>query len=232
VSPLRVSDIWQGTADLLRGRLGLLFAVAAPFTLLVEMALRIFGPAPPASTADFTSRTLFWLVLLPLLIGSVAQLAITHLILRPDSPPRAALAAAFSAWPVYLAALMISSLPTGLGFLLLVLPGIYVTARLFLILPLAIVTPGPEPLAILRASWQLTRPIGWPLFGFFLLAILGLFGLSLLSNGVGSALGAVFTLIGFAGAGSFLAGLVPAVVSTLVTVASAGLASYLYIRLA
>lgn len=232
MSPLRLSDIWQGTADLLRGRLGLFFAVAAPFTLLVEMALRIFGPTPPASTSEFTARTIFWLILLPGLIGSLAQLAIVHLLLRPGATARAALGAAFAIWPAYLAALMLSALPTGLGFLLLVLPGIYVTARLFLILPLAVITPRPEPVALLRASWQMTAPAAWTLFGFFLLALLGLFGFSLLANGVGAAIGSVFTLLGFAIVGSFAAGLVPAIASTFVTLASAGLASYLYSRLA
>lgn len=231
MSSLRLSEIWQGTADLLRGRLSLFFAVAAPFTLLVEMTLRIFGPTPPATTADFTARTLFWLVLLPGIIGSLAQLAVAHLILRPGATPREALSAALAIWPVYLAALAFSALPTGLGFLLLVLPGLYVAARLFLMLPLAFATPQADPIGLIRASWQLTGSSAWTIFGFFVLALLGLFGLGLVASGVGAALGSVFTLLGFAAVGQFAAGLVPAAASTFVAIGSAGLSCYLYSRL-
>ena len=229
--PLRITDIWQGMADLVRGRLGLFFAVAAPFTLLVDMTLRIFGPTPPATTADFTSRTMLWLVVIPALIGSLAQLSIAHLILRPEAPPRAALAAAVAVWPGYLAALMFSAIPTGLGFLLLVLPGIYITGRLFLIVPLAIAAPRMDPVGLLRTSWAMTGPHGWTLLGFFLLALIGLFGLSLIASGVGGALGSVFTLLGLPEVGRFVAGLIPAVASAFVAIGSAGISSYLYKRL-
>ena len=229
---LRITDIWQGMADLLRGRLALFFAVAAPFTLLVDMTLRIFGPVPPASASEFTARTLFWLVVLPGIIASLAQLAVAHLILRPLSTPRAALVAAIAVWPVYLAALMFSAIPTGLGFLLLVIPGIYITGRLFLVMPLAIAGTGLGPLGLLQASWAMTRPHGWTLLGFFLLALLGLFGLSLLSGGVGGALGSVFTLLGFADIGRFVAGLIPAIAATFVAIGTSAVACCLYARLA
>lgn len=230
--PLRVGEIWQGMTDPLRGRLSLFFAVAAPFTLLVDMALRIFGPPPPTSTDQVTGSTLLWLVVLPALIGSVAQLAVAHLILRPDQPPRTALAAAFAAWPLYIGALLLSALPTGVAVLAFVLPAIYVTGRLFLLIPLALSSKGRTPLDLLKESWSRTAPAAWPIFGFMLLAILAIFGLSLIAGGVGGALGAVFTLFGLAVVGKFAAGLVPAVAATFVAIGSAAFASYLHKRLA
>ncbi|WP_439532128.1 hypothetical protein [Polymorphobacter sp.] len=229
---LRIGEIWQGIVDLLRERMGLFFAVAAPFTLLVDMALRIFGPAPPATMADVTSRTLFWLIVLPGIIGSLAQLTIAGLILRPGATPRMALAAAFAVWPSYLAALMLSALPSGLGFLLLLLPGLYITARLFLIVPLALAGERTDPLSLIRTSWTMTAPAAWPLFGFFILGLVGLFGLGLIAGGVGGALGSVLTLIGLADAAQFAAGLVPALASTVVAIATAAAACVIYSRLA
>ncbi len=231
MAPLRVAEIWAGMTAPLRGRISLLFAVAAPFTLLVDMGLRIFGPSPPASADDMNARVLLWLVMLPALIGSVAQLAVAHLLLRPEQPPRVALAAAFAVWPLYVATLLISAIPSGLALLLLVLPGIYVTSRLFLIVPLVIEARGQTPIELLRRSWALTAPASWTIFGFLLLAILALFGISLVAGGVGGAIGAVLTLFGLAALGKFAAGLVPAIAATFVAIGSAALASYLYQRL-
>ncbi len=227
MSTVRFGGIWQGMTAPLGGRMSELFAVAAPFTLLVDIALRTFGPTPPADADGITAATLFWLVLVPTIIASFGQLAIVHLLLRPAMPPRAALAGALAAWPGYLAALLIAAIPTGLAMLLLVLPGLYVASRLLLVMPLAITSPRGSPLAMVRRSWELTRPAGWAIFGFFLLAILGIFGLSLIAGGVGSAIGSVLTLFGMAGVGKFAAGLVAAVASTFVSIGNAALAAYL-----
>jgi len=232
-------------ADLVRGRLSLFFAVAAPFTLLVDMSLRVFGPTPPKTTADFTTSTLFWLVLLPGLIASLAQLSVAGLILRPQITPRTALAAALVVWPVYMAALILSSLPFSAGFVLLtllglppaiaisfpLLLGIYIFGRLLPIVAVAIMSPKTSPLAMLRTSWSLTQPNGWTLAGFMLPAILGIIGLSLIAGGVGSALGTVFTILGFAEVSRFAAGLIPAIASTFVAIGSAAIASLLYKKL-
>jgi hypothetical protein len=216
----------------LGGRMSEMFAVAAPFTLLVDIALRIFGPAPPTSADDVVPTTLFWLVLVPTIVASLGQLAIVHLLLRPAQAPRAALAVAFVAWPGYLAALLLAAIPTGLATLLLVLPGLYVASRLLLLMPLAVMSPRGSPVALVKRSWELTRSAGWAIFGFFLMAILGVFGLSLIAGGVGSAVGSVFTLFGLAAVGKFAAGLVAAVASTFVSIGNAALSAYLYRSLA
>jgi hypothetical protein len=229
---LPIGEVWQEIAATMRDRIGLFLAVAAPLTLLVEMALRTFGPAPPATVAEVSARSLFWLIVLPGIIASLAQLVVAHLVLRPQATPRLALSAALAVWPGYLAALMFSALPTGLGFLLLVLPGLYITARLFLLVPLACLAEPADPIGLLRQSWTMTRPVGWPLFGFFTLILLGVLGLGIVASGVGGAIGAVLTLIGFKAAGHFAAGLVPAFASTLVTIAMAIAACVIYRRLA
>lgn len=230
--PIRASELWQGMIAPLSGRLSVLFAVAAPFTLLVDMTLRQFGPPQPTSADDFTAQSLFWLIVVPALIGSLGQLAVAHLLLRPATPPRAALAAAFAVWPAYLGALLLSAFPTGLAILAFVVPGIYVTGRFFLTVPLAVLGHSRSPVELLRESWQLTAPSAWPIFGFLLLAILAVFGLSLIASGVGGAIGSVLTLLGAETLAKFVASLVPAVAATFVAIGSAALSSHLYQRLA
>jgi hypothetical protein len=223
-----VAGLWRGTAELLEGRWPVLLAVAAPFTLLVDMTLRLFGPAAPTAPEEVTSATLLWLIVLPALIGSLGQLAVVHLLLRPEDTPRTALAAAFVAWPGYVAALMLSVIPTGIAALVLVLPGIYVASRLFPLMPIALGNPRGSPVEMIRTCWRLTAPVGLTLFGFFLLGLLGLLGFGLLAGGIGAAIGSVLTLLGADGVARFAAGLVSAIAATFVAVATAGFASHLY----
>lgn len=230
--PIRVTELWQGMTAPLSGRLSLLFAVAAPFTLLIDMTLRQFGPPQPTTSDDFTAQSMLWLIVVPALIGSLGQLAVAHLLLRPADPPRAALAAAFAVWPAYLGALLLSAFPAGLAILAFVLPGIYVTGRFFLAIPLAVLGQIRSPVELLRQSWQITAPAARPIFGFLLLAILAVFGLSLIASGVGGAIGSVLTLLGAATLAKFVASLVPAVAATFVAIGSAALSSHLYQRLA
>ena len=109
---LRLGDIWTGTVAALRGRFWTLVWVAAPFTLMVEMTVSVFGPAPPAppKTLPLTFDSYFALyppalllirVALPLLVGGLAQLAVVRLIANPAEVPRTALASAVAGWPGY-----------------------------------------------------------------------------------------------------------------------------------
>jgi hypothetical protein len=227
---LNASAIWQDMLTALRPGLWTMFAVAAPFTLLVDMVLSVFGPEPPRTMREMTGSTALLLFAIPALIGAIAQLAVVHLVARPDAPPRQALAAAFAAAPVYIVALLITAIPTGFGFLLLVVPGLYIVARLFTVLPVAILEPGP-PMAIIRRSWNLTAPHGWRILWFLVLALLFLFGATMLVTGVSAALASVLTLMGAKGVGVFVAALLPAVLSTVLSIASATASTVVYLRL-
>lgn len=227
---LTAGSIWKDTLAVLRADGWTLFAVAAPFTLLVDMVLAQFGPPPPRTVAAMTPQLALVLVLLPALIGGVAQLAVAHLVARPGGGPRGALAAAFGAWPMLVAALLLSALPTGLGFLLLVVPGLYVAARLYLSVPIAAIERR-GPLAILRRSWVLTSDHAWTISWFFVLTILFLLGASLIAGGVAAALGSVLTLVGAKPVGVFAAALVNAAVATLYSIGSAVASTTIYLRL-
>lgn len=227
---LKTGEIWQATLTVVRPQLWLLVAVAAPFTLLIDMILAVFGPAVPTSPADFTPRVVLLLILLPSLIGGLAQLAVAHLIVRPEQPPRLALAAAFAAFPSYLAAVLLAAVPTGLAFVLLVVPGLYVLARLFLIVPIAAIERR-SAIETIRRSWLLTANAGGTLLLFLLLALLFVLGVSVLSQGVGAALGSAITLLGSKAAGGFAAALVASAVGMLISIVSAAASTVIYLKL-
>jgi len=229
VGGLRAGEIWQATLGALRQDFGTLTAVAAPFVLLVSVTLALFGPAPPTSADALTlDVVLLWLVL-PTFAGAIAQLAIARLVAQPGAAPRAALAAAVAVWPAYIAASLLAGLATGLGFVALILPGVYLFARLFPLLPVAL--EGKGPVATLRRTWELTRGHGGQLMLFVVLALLFVLGASVLAGGVGSALGAVFTLVGLKPVGLFAKALADGIVATLVAMANAAAATVIYTRL-
>lgn len=227
---LTVGDIWQGIIAALRPDFGVFFVLVAPFTLLVSMALDLFGPALPKTVAELTPQVVVTLLLIPSIIGAAAQLALTWLIATPGGTPGRALAVGIKAVPAYLVAVLIITPVTTLGLLLLVVPGLYLFARLFLVGP-AVVIEGLGPITALRRSWAMTADIGWTLTLFFVLAVLFVLGASILASGVGAALGLLFTALGMKSVGGFTAALLGAGVSTVFTMASAAAGTVVFQRL-
>jgi hypothetical protein len=229
-SGLTAGTIWTAMLAVLRADLWTLFAIAAPFTLLVDMVMAQFGPPQPKTMAELTPQVAALLIVVPALFGALAQLAVAHMTARPDASPRTALAAALAAWPMLVAAMLLSALPTGLGFLLLIVPGLYIAARLYLVAPIAVVE-RLTPVAILRRSWAMTADSAWTILWFFVLTILFLLGASLLAGGVGAALGSVLTLMGLKPVGIFVAALVSALLAALFSIASAVASTVIYLKL-
>ncbi len=227
---LATGDIWQATLASLRPRLGDLIAVAAPFTLLVDVVVSLFGPEPPTTLAQLTPRTLLVVGVIPAIIGGIAQLAVARLVAQPDEAPRLALGAALAALPVYLAALVLAALPTGFGFLLFIVPGVYLTARLFLVLPIAAIE-RPGVVAAITRSWALTAGQGWSIVLFLVLMVLFVFGLTVLAAGVGAALASVLTVVGLKVVGSFVVALLTATVAMLASIGTAAAATVIYLKL-
>lgn len=88
---------------------------------------------------------------------------------------------------VVLAGLLVSVL-IGIGFLLLVIPGIVALVRLAWV-PYIVMDENMEAVAAVRASWERTRGYSWTILGIILLAIpILLLGLVLLGVGVIPAL--------------------------------------------
>jgi uncharacterized membrane protein len=71
----------------------------------------------------------------------------------------------------------------GIGFVLMIIPGIVFGCRLSFV-PYLVMDRGLDPVAAIEKSWSMTRGHGWRIFGMYLLAIpLLIVGLSLLVVG-------------------------------------------------
>jgi membrane-anchored glycerophosphoryl diester phosphodiesterase (GDPDase) len=181
--------------------------------------------------AEFTPRVAVILLLIPSVIGAFGQLALTWLIASPGGTPARALAVALRTLPAYLLAVVLITPATTLGLILLVVPGLYLFARFFLIGPVMVIE-GAGVMAALRRSWAMTAPAGGTILLFLVLALLFIFGAGVLAGGVGAALGLLFTALGLKTIGGFASALVAAIVSTLFTMASAAAGVVIYRQLA
>jgi hypothetical protein len=227
---LSAAALWDMMSATLRADLPRLFFLAAPFALLPAVAVELFGPPAPTSVDQISNQQLLWRLALPSLIGAFGQLAATHLVLRPDQTPRDALLAALAAFPVFVLAQLAGSLPVGLGLLLLLVPGLWLFARLLFLSGAVGLAEGGSAIALLRRSWALSEGHGLQLSLFLLLGLFGVVGISILGEGAGAALDVVARGAGLASIGRFLHALVPAVGNCLVTV-GIGAASALAYRL-
>lgn len=228
---LTAGSIWQDTLAALTRDFATLFVVVAPFTLLVIVALDLFGPPPPQTMAELTPRNLLLLSILPNIVGAIGRMAVTRLVLTPGETPGRALGIAFASLPAWLTATLLMAVPVGAGLLLLVVPGLYLMARLFLLAPVLVVERC-GPIAAVRRSWDLTEACAWQLVLLFVFAVLAAIGLVLVASGLGGAIGTVLMVAGSKGAADFAAALMPALAATLVSMATAAAAAVVYRRVA
>lgn len=215
---LSAAALWDAMSATLRADLPRLFFLVAPFALLPAVAADLFGPPAPTSLDGISNQQLLWRLALPSLIGAFGQLAATHLVLHPDLTPRDALRAALTVFPVYALAQLGGSVPVGLGLLLLLLPGLWLFARLLFLSGAVVLAEGGSAIGLLRRTWALSEGHGLQLSLFLLLGLFGVVGIGILAEGAGAALDVVARSAGLAGVGRFLHALVPGIGNCLVTI--------------
>lgn len=233
-APLDLAALWRDTLETARADLPLYLVLTAAFVLLPELALALYGPPPPATVEGLTPRFILIQALLPAAIGAIGQLAIVALIVggRHGEGPTvgAALRLALLALPGLLLALIAAALPVAIGLLLLILPGLYLVARLTLVMPL-IADRHLAPLAALRESWTMTEGNGGRVLAFILLWSLVFLGAAILAGGLGAALGSVFVLAGAKSIGALVAALVSAAAAAIFSVYNAVGIAVIYLHL-
>lgn len=233
-APLDLAALWRDTLATARADLPLYFALTAAFVLLPELALALYGPAPPETVEGLTPRFMLLQAVLPAAIGAIGQLAIVQLVVgsRHGAGPTVggALRVALLALPVLLLAMLAAALPVALGLLLLILPGLYLAARLTLLMPL-IAERHLAPLAALRESWAMTEDNGGRILAFILLWTVVFLGAAILAGGLGAALGSVLTLAGAKTVGAVAAALVSAAAAALFSVYNAVGIAVIYLHL-
>jgi hypothetical protein len=206
-----------------------LFFLAAPFTLLVSVAVGLFGPPPPSEAFVFTGPQLLWLVAVPGLSAALAQLVVNAIVLRPQVAPRLALAAAFAAWPILMLYQAMLALPLALAFVMLVVPSIWLFGRLLFVAGPVVICETSHPSMVLQRSWDLTRGHDLQLSVFVVIGVFAVLGIGLLADIAGSAAQVVAKLAGLESFGRFLRVLLPGIGATFTTM-GAGVASAIAYR--
>ena len=229
---LSAAALWDTMSTAVRADLPRLFFLVAPFALLPAVAVELFGPPAPTSLDAISNQQLLWRLAVPSLIAAFGQLAATYLVLRGNATPREALAAALAAFPAYALAQVSGSLPVGLGLLLLLVPGLWLFARLLFLSGAVVLAEGGTPFALLRRSWALSEGQGLQLTLFLVLGLFGVIGIGILAEGAGAALDVVARTGGLASVGRFLHALVPAIGNCLLTIGVGGASAAAYRQLA
>ncbi len=185
-----LADAWA----LFRRDSDLLLRVAAPFLFLPQFALTLFVPPmpmPDTNIADNQARAQAWADGIAGWVGGyglgfcaayvVAYFGFAVIMAlycdrdRPDL--RGALFSAVRLFPRFLLAMVLISVPAGLGMWFLVIPGLYVVGRTILTAPILLADHEAGTLAAIRRSVTLTRGAGLTLMGLaafvYLIGILG-----------------------------------------------------------
>lgn len=206
---------WDDSVALLKSHSALTGAIAAVFLFLPALALAWFGPVsvePPEGATFDQIVTAFqeniWQIL-PYQIGIailalVGSLAILRLWLsRAATSVGEALSFALRLLPTMIIIQILTGLITAFGFVLLVVPGLYLIGRLALTGPVVADRSVANPLDAIAASWNLTRDNGWAIFlfiflvtlviGIVLLVVTGVIGAVVGSGpGIGHIIGGFF----------------------------------------
>jgi hypothetical protein len=164
--PLTVGEILDTSFALYRRHFGALATVSLICTGL-PLILRLFVEA---SGGMFVNLPLAFVYLLSLVVLNLVATGATVFIVsesylgRPLSA-REALARATPYMGRILVCSLLMALVVGLGFLLLVIPGIVLAVGLALAIPAVVLEQGRSASAALSRSWELTRGSRWRLFG-------------------------------------------------------------------
>lgn len=196
--PLSFAPIWADTLAIVRRHGELLWPLAAAFIFLPQLLIALAAPEQAAGAKPELGKAFLVLALAgaSIIATLLAQLA-TSFIAMNDGTSGLTLGQVLArsarlSLPA-LAVVLIQGIAIVMGFLLLILPGFWVLARLSVAQP--VVANGPhDPLEALKESWRLTDGHALRILG--LLAILTL-GILLIYFGIvalGVAAGAISTI--------------------------------------
>jgi len=173
VSKIDLNRVWDDARAMGAANKDLLAAISGMFVLLPSVVGGMLMKTPEAPPKDLPQEQMLrlalqvytdnWAVLLGLSLAvSFALLAMLVLLLRPERlTVGESLKAALLLIPGYFVANMVQGIAFGIGFILFVLPGLYIIARLCLIAPVAAAEQRANPIEQLQRSWSLTSGNGW-----------------------------------------------------------------------
>lgn len=234
---LSYTEVWNEAMALIRRHRPVLVALAGAFYFLPNLFVAYLAPFEvPRQGISLVEAMVAhvrgnWAILIAATLVELAgTLAVLNLLLKPGGRTvGAAIAGSLALLPTVFVAGFLTNLMLLAGFVLLVLPGIYLLGRLALV-PASIV--GEEqrnPLAAIRRSLALTQSRGWAVAGLFVLV----FVLAAVTGiAISSALGVVSILIVGRELGLLIAEIGSAAVWAAAHLVQVAIAAILYLRFA
>lgn len=198
MQPLRFGQFWPETLAVARRHADLLLPVAGMFLFLPQLILnRRIGDAEPADLFG-PDRLAGDLGVLAMVMGLslLGQLVISFIAVNNGTAGRTLGAVLRAALPLFLplfAVTLMQGMAVGLGLLLLLVPGIFLLARLSVAVPL-VATGTADPLDAMSQSWRLTDGHSLAIMGFISLLFIGFLLISLGISGIGAAVGVISTV--------------------------------------
>lgn len=221
------SAVWNDTQTQLATHREAVGAVAALFLFVPDWASRLFAGQADLEGASSGGAILTafrdyyianWEILLPMgLLSFFGAVAIYVLLIRQDQATVGkALATALALLPFYFIVQLAGGLATLGGFLLLIVPGMYLAGRLTPLGPVAVAETERGFSGVIARAWDLSRGHGWAIFFLTLIValvasltamIIGLLvglasrliagpeGIPLLETGIDAALGAAIATL-------------------------------------
>jgi hypothetical protein len=173
--------VWEDTGRLLKAHGALLAAIAGVFVFLPTLLVGYFFPTPEPATTDLNlyirivGKFLWDHRLWYILQGFVVMIG-TAAMLRLVLAPRVTVAGAILFGTLLLAAYSILSLITNLivfvGFILLIVPGLYLWGRMVPAGPAMVAENRRNPLDALKRGLALSRGQGWAIVGLLLIVLI------------------------------------------------------------
>lgn len=193
------SAVWTDVVALLRAHASLIATVAGVFIFLPGLLLAYFLPQP--DTQDFSRLGEIWVeylnanwhwMLLNSLVNMIGSIAILLLIFARNISVGGAITAALALLPFYFLTSLLGSLMIGFGFVLLIIPGLYLIGRLGPLNSVVVAESRRNPIDAIGRCFALTKGHGWAVLGLILIVAIP----AMIAIGVATTLlGILFVLV-------------------------------------
>ena len=230
--PLGVGEIVDATFTVYRRRFGPMFTIALVLVFTPFLVSLVGGCSLDAGGTTTCTSPIGWLAYVVSVLGSIAATGAAMLVAADayaDVPSdwRRAMGIGVRRLLAVIAATIVLGVPMAIGFLLLIVPGIFLAVS-FAVVWQALIIEGIGPIESIKRSWRLVAGERWRVFGAALLV--GILGAIVF--GVASAV-IWFILTSGLGVSGGTAGYLVQEVSTLVSIpltAAVGTVIYLDLR--